>query len=176
MKEISLYKIANEYQSLLNHLYDHETGEINQAIQEKIDELEPSAEKKCIAVASYIKKMESEKREIDFLKNELAAREKSYEKEINRLHDYLKYNMERCKIKEINCPYFTIKLKINPPSTDILDESIIPEEYMRKKEIIKTEIKPDKIAIKENVLKTGIQIPGAIVSQKTQVKISIDKL
>ena len=120
--------------------------------------------------------MESDKREIDFLKEQIAARETAYIKEINRLQDYLKINMERCKIKEINCPYFTIKLKINPPSTDILDESQIPEQYMRTREIVKTEIKPDKNAIKEEVLKTGVQIPGAFVTQKTQVKISIDKL
>jgi hypothetical protein len=175
-KNLNLWQIGTEYQSLLSKLYDVETGEVNEEIDNKLTQVAATAEKKCLAVATYIQKMESEIREVAYLKEQLAKREAAYHAEVERLHHYLKTNMERTKIKEISCPYFSIKLKVNPYGTDILDEKMIPEKFMRTREIIKKETKPDRIAIKEEVLKTGQQIPGAYVSQKTQVKISIDKI
>ena len=55
-QSLSLYKIANEYQSLLNQLYDQETGEINEEVQEQIDALEPSAEKNVLLSPLILKK------------------------------------------------------------------------------------------------------------------------
>jgi hypothetical protein len=175
-QNLSLYKIASEYQSLFNQLYDPETGEINMEIQAQIDALEPSAEKKCIAVTKWINNMRSDKREIEFLKAEILKREAAYEKEINKWENYLRSNMERLQITEVKCPLFTIRLKKNPYSTDIFDESLIPEKFMRTREIVKTEVKADKNAIKEEVLKTGVQIPGASVQQKTKLEILTDKI
>jgi hypothetical protein len=176
MNNLSLYKIASEYQSLFSQLYDHETGEINMEIQAQIDALEPSAEKKCIAVTQWINSMRGDKREIEFLRSELLKREAAYDEEITWWERYLRTNMERLKITEVQCPYFTIRLKKNPYSTDILDESLIPERFMRTREIIKTEVKPDKNAIKDEVIKTGVQIPGASVQQKTKLEILTDKI
>jgi hypothetical protein len=69
-----------------------------------------------------------------------------------------------------------LKIKNNPYSTNIVDENKIPERFMRTRIIEKKEIKPDKNAIKEEVLKTGIQIEGAIVEQKTKLEILTDKI
>ena len=60
LKEVSLWKLTNDHQKLLNELYDHETGEVNEIVQAKLDALEPDIEKKCIAVSQWIRKMESE--------------------------------------------------------------------------------------------------------------------
>lgn len=170
MTNISLWKISNDYQQLLSELYDHETGEINQAVQSRLDELEPSIEKKCIAVSSWIRKMESEERELNALLQEVEERMGAYKKQITKCNEYLQSNMERCNIREIKCPYFTIRLKKNPYSTEILDEHLIPKEFIKTREIVKIETKPDKNAIKEKVLNEGIQVPGALVTQKKQVR------
>ena len=84
--------------------------------------------------------------------------------------------MEYAGIDKIECPYFTVRIKTNPYSTDILDESLIPKDLINYKVIEKVEAKPDKTRIKEQVLKTGIQVPGACVAKKTQLKIEIDKI
>lgn len=172
----SFYDIGSEYLALLPELYNTETGEVNMEIQAQIDALEQDGEKKCIAVSSYIKKLEAEEREIQFMKKEILERESAYHKEIDRMHSYLKTNMLRCGISVVKSRLFTIKLKTNPYSTDIDDESQIPERFMRTREIIKVERKPDKNAIKEEVLKTGIQVPGANVAQKLKIEILTDKL
>ncbi len=175
-QKITLWEIGSEYQKLLPQLFDQETGEINELVEQKLNQISGSAEEKCKAVANWIKSIEHEKKQIEMMKEEILRREKAYDHEIEQKLLYLKINMERCEIKEIKCPYFTVKIKTNPYSTEILNEGEIPEKFMRTREIVKTEIKPDKNAIKEEVLRTGEQIAGAYVSQKTKLEINIDKI
>lgn len=176
MNSLSLYKLSAEHQLLLAQLYDPETGEVDQDADAKLNELIPSIEHKCVAVGNYIKRLEAEKAEIDYYRDEIMRREEAYERELFRLQKYLQYNMERMGIKEVKSPYFTLRLKKNPYSTEIFDESQIPPEYIRKVEVTKVETKINKIAIKEAVLNTGTQIPGALVAQKTKLEILVDKL
>jgi len=67
-EQLKPYKLGTEDQSLLSQLYDHETGEVNQEVDAQLNELSATTEKKCIAVASWIKGMEAEKKEIEFLR------------------------------------------------------------------------------------------------------------
>jgi len=175
-KELSLYHLTEEYQTLLSQLYDYETGEVNKEIEAKVNALIPEVETKCIAVAHWIKKLEAERREIEYIKSEIQLREEAYNKEVSKWQEYLKYNMEKQQITNISCPYFTLKIKKNPYSTTIIDEFQLPSKFIRTKEIIKVETKPDKEAIKEEVLRTGKQISGALVEQKTKLEISVNKI
>jgi hypothetical protein len=173
---ISLYKIADHYKNLYDQLYNFDTGEVNHEVEAQLDALLPNLENKCVAVAQWIKKLEAEQRELLHMKNEIKEREEAYNKQIASMQDYLKFNMEKNNINKITCPYFTLSIKKNPYSTEILDEFKIPAEYMQTKEVVRVEVKPDKTAIKEEVLKTGVQVPGAYVSQKTKLEICIDKI
>lgn len=175
-KELSLYHLGAKFQELLSQLSDPETGEVNVEKEAELNALFPSVEKKCIGVVQWIKKLEADQRELSFLKRELEQRQAAYDKEISRKEDYLITNMQRCQITEINCPQFTIKLRKNQPSTDIINLDDIPARFLKTKEVVKTETKPDKNAIKEEVLQTGIQVPGASVQQKLRIEISVDKL
>lgn len=172
MSNLSLYNLNKEYQELFFQLYDSETGEVNEEIQARLNALEPSIEKKCVAIASFIKKMEADKQEILNLKEQLKIREMNYDRRIDKLENYLIENMEQLSIKDISCPFFSIKLKKNPHSVEIGNEDLIPEKFKSIRKIVKTEVKVDKKAIKEEFLKTGIIIPGAFVSQKTRLDIT----
>lgn len=175
-QNVSLYKIGSEYQQLFSQLYDHETGEVNEEVDAQLSALADTAEKKCIAVASWAKKMEAEKKEIEFMKEQILRREAAYEKEINKVYDYLESNMNRCNIKEIKCAAFTIRRKLNPYSTEIINKELLPEKFIKKTEKVVVTESADKNAIKEEVLRTGIQVPGAIVQQKTKLEILVDKI
>lgn len=176
MNNLSLYQLSHEHSLLISQLYDHETGEVDSAIEEKLSASSQSVENKCISVASYIQHLESEKAQLDHIKKQIKEREAAYEAKIERMERYLKSNMEYAGIEKVECPYFTIRIKANPYSTEILDESLIPKDLMTHRLIEKVEVKPDKNAIKEQVLNSGIQVPGAYVSKKTQLKIEIDKI
>jgi len=175
-KNLSLWKLTNEHQKLLSELYDYETGEVNEIVQAKLDLLEPDINKKCIAVSGYIRKIESEQRELESLLIEVESRMKAYEKEREKYRNYLQSNMEKQGINKIECPYFTVRIKKNPYFTDIINEELIPHEFMREREIVRVEVKPDKNAIKEEVLRTGEQVPGAYVSQKNKLEITTSKI
>lgn len=63
-----------------------------------------------------------------------------------------------------------IKVKENPPSCAIVDESQIPEEYLAKKE--KVEYKPDKTKIIKAWTK-GTPVPGTYVYRKRRVEYNL---
>jgi len=176
MKNLSLWEIKKEHHQLLSQLYDYETGEINEEADRQLKSLAITIEEKCIALTNWVKKLEAERNQIAYMKKEILEREAAYDREIEKRMDYLKSNMESLAIHEIRCPYFTVHIKKNPYGTEIIDESKIPPEFMRTRQIIKSETKPDKNAIKEKVLATGIQIEGARVSQKKELKISLNKI
>ena len=176
MNNLSLYQLTHEHSLLLSQLYDHETGEVNAEIEEKLSASSQSVDKKCLSVASYIQHLESEKAQLEFMKKQIKEREQAYDARIERMERYLKSSMEYSGIEKVECPYFTIRIKTNPYSTEILDESQIPKDLINYRVIEKVEAKPDKTRIKEQVLRTGVQVPGAYVAKKTQLKIEIDKI
>lgn len=172
----SLWNIKTEYQSLIANLYDHETGEVNEEVDKQLSALSESAENKCIAVATWIKNLEADKKQIEYMREEISKREAAYQKEIDKRLQYLQSNMESLGISEVKCPYFTLRIKKNPYSTEVFDESQIPEKYMKTKKIVKIETKADKNAIKEEFLRTGVQVPGTSVQQKKKLEILTDKI
>jgi len=175
-KNLSLWEIKKEHHQLLSQLYDYETGEINEEADRQLKSLAITTEEKCIALTNWIKKLEAERNQIAYMKKEILEREAAYDNEIAKRLSYLKSSMEGMGINEIKCPYFTLHIKKNPYGTEILDESQVPPEFMRTRQIIKSETKPDKNAIKEKVLATGLQVAGARVSQKKELKISLTKI
>ncbi len=162
---MNLYQIDQQYSEILMDLYD-ENGEVNQTALAKLEQNDAALEKKAIAIASFIKNMDAERQAIDEAKKAMSEREKRFKKRIDELEGYLLANMEKRDIKHISCPYFDIKLKKCPVSVEITDASLLPEEYTR----VKTEILPDKIKIKDEML-VGVLVPGAAL--KTNMRLEI---
>ena len=163
---MNLYKIANEYQEILSNTFDDETGEVNENAMALLEIAKDSLEEKGIAVASYIKNIEAECNAIHKAQLEMSAREIRLEKRIKYLIEYLQSNMERCAISEIKSPYFVIKLKKCPISTEILDENSIPNDYKKVKEVVTI----DKLKLKDEML-AGVVIPGAQLRQNNRLEI-----
>ncbi len=176
MNSLSLYQLTHDHALLLSQLYDNETGEVNAEIETQLSASSKTVEKKCISVASYIQHLESEKAQLEHMKKQVEERETAYDDKIARMQNYLQHSMEYQGIERVECPYFTIKIKTNPYSTVILDEDLIPKELINYKVIEKVESRPDKERIKEQFLRTGVQVPGTFVMKKKTLKIEIDKI
>ena len=86
------------------------------------------------------------------------------------LRDYLKQNMERAGIEKIECPLFSISIKKNPPSVDVIDSLSLPAEFWRTLEPKPPVAAPDKTAIKK-ALQDGIDVPGAKLNYSTRIDI-----
>jgi len=161
---MKLYEIANEYESVLNNLYDPETGEVNSTSLEIIDQIKESVDKKCIAVACFIQNMEAEHEAISEAKKKMSDRESKIKKQMESLKEYLLYNMEKLEIKKVSCPYFDISIRKNPPAVEIYDECLIPSDYKT------IEIKKDTFKMRRDML-NGISISGAHLIQRNNLKI-----
>jgi len=161
---LRLYEIADQYQFLLQDLYDEETGVVNETALAKLEALNEPFETKCINVTRVFKQIDAEREAIEKERKAMAAREKALQNQVNGLKNYLLSNMDRCMINEIKCPQFVIKLQNNPPSVDPYDKSLIPDEYK------KISIEYDIQKIKDD-LKNGVDIPGARLVQGKSIRI-----
>lgn len=157
--KLSLYSISERFLELFNR--DDLTEE---EFNEQGNELALMLQNKAESLVGYNYTLESNKnvvkQEIERLTNIYKAIEKQQEK----FGKYVKDNMEKLNLSEINTPIGKIKIKKNPVSVEITDESLIDEKYMTEKitkTISKTKIKED--------LEKGIEVKGANLIQKTKV-------
>jgi Siphovirus Gp157 len=163
---MQLYKIANEYEEVLAKLFDEETGEVNENAVAILEITQDAAKEKSIAIASYIKNLDVERKAIEEAKKEMIKREARLDKEVDYLNNYIKINMERCGISEIKSPYFVIKLKKCPIFPDIVDENSIPDNYKKIKQVVTI----DKLKLREEML-AGVIVPGAQLKQNNRLSI-----
>lgn len=131
-----------------------------QAIGEEIKVKAISLIKWTQDISGDINKIDEEIARLKAKKDSLFARKEG-------LYDYIKTNMEASEIKSIQCPLFTISFVPGPDVVDVLNESIIPDEYVT----VKTVIAPDKNLIKK-ALKDGVEIPGCkLGSGKSSLRV-----
>ena len=58
---MKLYEISNEYQSLVNELYNEETGEINEIAFANLKNIKDTMQNKCINITKFFKEIEYRK-------------------------------------------------------------------------------------------------------------------
>jgi hypothetical protein len=83
-----------------------------------------------------------------------------------RLRGAVKRYLEHVQIGEMITNLYTIKIRKNPPSVEILDESAITEEYKSQKITISI----NKKLIAEHI-KAGVVIDGARLNNSTRLEI-----
>lgn len=164
-KELSLYNITNKFIELFEKSEERELTE--QELQEEGTELALALKNKGTSIIAYTKNTESL---IDAMKNEekrIAENRKVLENKLDRFKTYVKENMQRLEIQKLESELGTLSIAKNPASVEILDESLIPDDYKKEKVTITV----DKTAIK-NDLKAGKNIQGVrLVEDKTTLKI-----
>lgn len=162
---MNLYKLSAKYQYILHEIEMSE--EISDEYFDMLNEINDSVDKKAVNIASFIKNLESEKNAVEQARKDMQLREKSLDRKIEYLADYLKLNLEKVGVNEVTkSPNFVIKIKKCPPSVHVFDEIELSDEYKEKVETIKI----DKNKIK-NDLNNGVVVYGATLIQKTRLEI-----
>lgn len=85
--------------------------------------------------------------------------------------DYLLTSMQAAGIEKIECPLFKISIRKNPPAVEVLDQSVIPQEFMVTPEPKPVFAAPDKAAIKR-LLVAGHIVPGVQLTQSVRLVIA----
>lgn len=159
-----LYEIANKYQELMAQVMECDELSIEQLAN--IESIDGNLQEKAINIGALVKNLEVQQDGIEKAISSMNERSIKIQSKINHLKEYLKVNLERCEIKEVNSPYFDIKIKLNPASVIIKDEQLIPDQYFR--EILTKRV--DKMLLSKE-LKNNIMIPGVSLERQTRLEI-----
>jgi hypothetical protein len=163
---MTLYKIADQYALAVEKLSDEDLPP--EAIADTLEALQGDLQTKATNVAMYAQNLEALARQIREAEQAMSHRRKVLENKAASIRQYLKENMERAGIAKIECPYFKLSIKKNPPSVEIYDEASIPEVY--KKQLPPPPAVPDKKMIAE-VIKGGGTVDGARMKHETRLSI-----
>ena len=164
---MTLYEIDSRIREILDSIYDaaDENGEVGEIDLTELKELQAARETKLENIALYAKNLAVEASAIKDEENILAERRKRLERKCERMKSILMHAMQEDGNKKISSPRFEAVLR-DSKKTEIIDESLIPDEYMNTK-ITKT---PDKTAIKK-AIEAGAEVAGAQVVDNTTISI-----
>jgi hypothetical protein len=98
----------------------------------------------------------------------MAARRKALENRAARIKDWVLANMMVAGIQKIECPYFRLAVRANPPAVEIYEPGLIPAEFMRQPE--PPPPSPDRAAIKAAIVE-GREIAGCKLTHGMRLEI-----
>lgn len=105
-----------------------------------------------------IMEMESHSEALTLLTDRIDARRIRFDKNIETLRRSIQAALETVEIRKMELPIATLSLRAVPPAVVIVDQSLIPAEFMRHPPAV-----PDKAMIKAS-LKAGMPIDGVMLS------------
>lgn len=156
---MNLYELSSDLMSL----NDIESIEDVEAIREIIKQ---QIEAKSTGIIAVVRNLESSIAAIDIEIKRLQELKKSKQNNISRIKEYTKECMNIQGVKKLETSLGNISIRKSPPSVDVLDEGLIPLEYIETKQVMSI----DKKLILSD-LKDGLVIPGVEMKQGTSLTI-----
>ena len=152
----SLYEIATTYRADAARLQDLDLPA--EVVTDTLDAMAGELEVKAQNVVMFARDLQATAAAIKDAEEQMAKRRKAIENRAKHLLDYVQGCMETAEVQKIECPYFKLALQAKPPSVDVYEPGLIPEQYMRAPEAPPPA--PDKTAIAK-AIKEGHEVPGA---------------
>ena len=159
----SLYQLTSDLRELQD--IDFTEAEESQIKQIK-DIIKAQIDTKGTGIIAVIRNEESDIEGIKAEIKRLQDLKKAKENRIENLKKYTKECLEDANIKKVSTSLGNMTVRKNPASVEIIDESLISDDYKRAI----TEIKVDKKAILAD-LKEGVAIEGAALKISTSLMI-----
>jgi transcriptional regulator of heat shock response len=157
---IKLYEISQNYSQLLDmaDVLDEQT------FQDTLQAIEEVLEDKVENIGKFVRCLDADIEAIKTEEKRLAEKRKALENKVTSVKEYVQHEMEVAGLNKVKRPTVTVSIQANPPSVDVMDESLIPSIYM-----VPQPSKIDKRAIL-TALKEGEFIPGAAIKQTVGVR------
>lgn len=161
-----LYQLANEYIVAAEKMADLDVPD--EVIADTLEGMAGELEVKATNVAMFVRNLEASADAIKQAEERMSLRRKAIENRAKRIKAYLQMQMERTGITKIECPYFKLAVRDNPPAVVVDMDAAIPERFMRVPE--PPPPAPDKKAIAE-ALKAGEDVPGCHLERSRRLEI-----
>ncbi|MGJ0848295.1 siphovirus Gp157 family protein [Tissierella praeacuta] len=159
-----LYELTEMYQNIWDLIGDDEVD--LEALEKALKDIEDNIEIKAENTAKLIKGIDADVEVIKAEEKRLADRRKALENKKEGIKTYLENHLRIMEIDKVKTPLFTVALQKNPPSVNILDEKLIPKDYI--KTVTTTSI--SKKDLLED-LKQGLIIDGVELKQTKSLRI-----
>ena len=144
-----------------------------EVIRDTLDGIQVDFKEKAVQVGFFCENLRATAREILARAAAMEERAKRMLARSDSLQSYLQFNMQATGIFKIECPYFTLALKKNPPAVIVDHEGSIPEKYWVQPEAPPAPPKRiDRKAIAADI-KAGIEVPGAHTESGERIEIKV---
>ena len=162
----SLYELSADYLEILDLLEDADSDDAG-ALEAQLDALAGAITHKADAIAGLVQQLEGmaamRKAEAKRM-SELSAAD---ERRAERLRAYLLRNLQSVGTERVDTARFRISVRFNPPSVAVLEQQLVPAEYLRTV----TTVSVDKRLILDNYKATGEIVPGVEVTRAQRLEI-----
>ena len=164
-----LYKLTEQYLTIEGML-DREIEYISQdEIKETLANIKDEIEDKVASIGKLVLELKSDIESIKAEEDRLAKRRSGYTSKMEWLKNYLLTEMQIANVLKVKKDVISVSVQNNPPSAELVDLELLPEQYVR---IIPERREPDKRAIIEHFKETGEVVPGIdIITDKKFVSI-----
>lgn len=146
----------------------HEIANKLEAAEDPVEELEQNTsdiQVKTAGISLYCRIGEDAIDQLDAQIRRLQERKKIIRARIDRVKDYTLTAMQMHGLRKIECPECTISIQKNPPSVEVFEEKLIPNEYWKQPEPVL-----DKKSLLDD-LKDGVVIQGCCLKQNEGLRI-----
>lgn len=159
---LSLYEINTEIEALTDILIDEETGEINEEVLQKLEQLDIDLDEKLESYGVVIKNLTAE---IDALTAEKKALTRRIEVRANRITRMSEIVNRILKGKKKR--YDKVEYSYRQSSSvNVVNEDLVPDELCN----LKVSRNPMKTEIKK-LLKKGHEVPGCVLEEKNNLLV-----
>ena len=163
---MNLFEIATQYRADVARLEEMDVDE--QTFADTLEALSGDFDGKVVNVIKFSKNLEATADSIQKAIDDMTARKKSLVRRSEALRSYVFRNMLATGIQKIECDYFKLSIRDNPPSVDVFDSLQVPADYMRE---IPATFAPDKKLIAQ-AIKDNFEVPGCklVRTQRLDIK------
>lgn len=169
MNDLTLYQIAAEYRGAAETLSELDLDD--QTIADTLESISGELTTKSQNVAFVIRNLEAAAEQVKVAIEHMSERAQALEKRAERVREYLLQNMLMAGVQKIECPYFNLSVRDNPPKVVVDDEKQIPQAYMTDPDPPPPPTpKPDKKLI-AMALKDGHDVPGCRLERGKRLDI-----
>ena len=126
------------------------------AVSAAMDAVDAALEEKLESTAKVIRNLEAEAEALEAEEKWLRARKTAVRNRIADIKGYVQQNLDAMGKDKVTSGIFKWSIQANAPSVNILDESLIPDDYWKiERKPMKTEIKK---AIESGELTEGVEL------------------
>lgn len=137
-----------------------------EGLEDTLESLDGSFQDKVESIVKLKRSKEAEAEIVDMEIARLKQRSDKLKKDADWLHNYVEREMQRANLTEVKSSLFKIALNLTPPRVEVINQSQIPEKYLRTS----ITVSPDKVAIKE-AYGRGEHVPGCDIRQDMKLKV-----